>query len=112
LKEAENSLPQKKQKLDHGEVKKLNKLTMTPASEEEYIKFKLLHTHEELHKSYLHQPNDEEVEKLLLAKKKQQLIKLLKLDEFEDLVKENEQILKENKIITNNLATHTDLNEI
>ena len=50
--------------------------------------------------------NDEEIEKLVLDKKKKQLIKLLNLDEIENFVQENQEILRDNKIVLQNLQSN------
>lgn len=68
--------------------------------DEEYIKFKKIHSNEEpLYNSFTIKPSEEEIEKILLEKKKNMLIDMYQLDEFEEIEKETNEILKENKVI-------------
>jgi pre-mRNA-splicing factor ISY1 len=68
--------------------------------DEEYIKFRKIHTNEEpLYNAFATKPSEEEIEKILLEKKKNMLINMYQLDEFEELEKEASEILKENKVI-------------
>jgi len=68
--------------------------------DEEYIKFRKIHTKDEpLYNASATKPSEEEIEKILLEKKKNMLINMYQLDEFEELEKEASEILKENKVI-------------
>lgn len=51
-----------------------------------------------MYKSFVEKPNTEDIEKLLLEKKKEQLIKMYNLDEINQLESDSKEILKENKI--------------
>lgn len=73
--------------------------------EEEFLRFKMLHSANEPVKDYINKQNEEEMEKLILEKKKKQLLKLLNLEEIESLIKENEEILQDNKIVAQNLQS-------
>ena len=68
--------------------------------DEEYIKFKKLHSNDEpLYNAFASKPTEEEIEKILLDKKKTMLINMYQLDEFEEIEKENVEFLKDNKVI-------------
>jgi pre-mRNA-splicing factor ISY1 len=68
--------------------------------DEEYMKFRKIHSNEEpLYNAFATKPSEEEIEKILLEKKKNMLINMYQLDEFEELEKEASEILKENKVI-------------
>lgn len=79
---------------------------------EEFLRFKMLHTPDGQNMELKLKQNDEEIEKLILEKKKKQLIKLLNLEEVENLTKESQDILKENKIVFQNLQSNMNENEI
>lgn len=107
----ENS--KKKQRLDNLDYNNIDNNSFKKQSkklelfnEDEYLKFKFLHTPEDLHKSFVNKPSDIEVEKLLLEKKKRQLIRMFDLDEFQEIVKVNEKILKHNKVDENNYTNN------
>jgi len=89
---------QKKKKLDNSKpqiVSLSNKNT-----DEEFNMFKKLHSNEEpLHKTFAEKPREEDIEKLMLEKKKNQIIKMFNLDEIQEITNENEELLKNNEII-------------
>jgi len=69
-------------------------------NEEEYLKFKGLFSPDDRFDSICNSaPREDEMEKIIIEKKKKHLIKLFNLEEFENMVQENEEILKSNKII-------------
>jgi pre-mRNA-splicing factor ISY1 len=102
IEELQLEVSNKKRKLDEGDMK----TSITEFEDIEFNKFKNLHTHSKLifnlditHQTYIDKPTDDDLEKLTLIKHKEMLIKKFKLEDFEDLVKENAEILKENKVI-------------
>lgn len=89
----------KKRKID--ENTSFNPSSLQVATDEEYLRFKILHTPDQIYKSYYEKPNEEDIEKLILEKKKAQLIKMYNLEELENFEKQNNDIMKDNKIINN-----------
>ena len=72
-------------------------------NEEEFLKFKGLFSPDDRFDNISNSaPREDEMEKIILEKKKKHLIKLFNLEEFENMVQENEEILRNNKIIREN----------
>ena len=89
----------KKKKLDEEKALIIDGVVYR-TDDEEYIKFKKLHSNDEpLYNAFASKPTEEEIEKILLDKKKTMLINMYQLDEFEEIEKENVEFLKDNKII-------------
>jgi pre-mRNA-splicing factor ISY1 len=102
IEELQLEVGNKKRKLEDGIIKVSN----DEFDEAEFIKFKILHTQsilliylDILHKTSTEKPKDDDMEKLMLIKRKEMLIKMYKLEDFEDLVQENAEILKVNKVL-------------
>jgi pre-mRNA-splicing factor ISY1 len=92
----------KKQKLDQENAKYV--IRKENFNEAELERFRNLHTPNG--QPITLNKNDEEIEKLVLEKKKKQLIKLLNLEEIENFVQENQEILRDNKIVLQNLQSN------
>ncbi len=99
LEEKEVESGKKKQKIDEEVVNEKYILKREEFDPEELHQFRLLHSPNEPFKEFMSKPQDEEMDKLILDKKKKQLLKLLDLEDIETLIKENEEILKENKVM-------------
>jgi pre-mRNA-splicing factor ISY1 len=92
----------KKQKLDQESAKYV--IRKEKFNEGELHRFRDIHTPNG--QPVTLNKNDEEIEKLVLDKKKKQLIKLLNLEEIENFVQENQEILRDNKIVLQNLQSN------
>jgi pre-mRNA-splicing factor ISY1 len=116
LQEKEYENARKKQRINSDENILLTKesyiIKKEEYNQEEFLRFKILHTPDGQNMELKLKQNDDEIEKLILEKKKKQLIKLLNLDEVENLTKESQEILKENKIVFQNLQSNMNENEI
>lgn len=116
LQEKEYENARKKQRINSDENILLTKesyiIKKEEYNQEEFLRFKMLHTPDGQNMELKLKQNDDEIEKLILEKKKKQLIKLLNLDEVENLTKESQEILKENKIVFQNLQSNMNENEI
>lgn len=116
LQEKEYENARKKQRINSDENILLTKesyiIKKEEYNQEEFLRFKMLHTPDGQNMELKLKQNDDEIEKLILEKKKKQLIKLLNLDEVENLAKESQDILKENKIVFQNLQSNMNENEI
>jgi pre-mRNA-splicing factor ISY1 len=116
LQEKEYENARKRQRLNSDDNTLLTKETYIikreDYNEDEFLRFKMLHTPDGQNIELKLKQSDEEIEKLILEKKKKQLIKLLNLDEVDNLVKESQEILKENKVIIENLQSNLTENEI
>ena len=61
--------------------------------------FKKLHSPDEpVHKAFALKPKEDDIEKFMLEKKRNQIIKMYNLDEIQEIVNENEELLKNNDI--------------
>lgn len=47
----------------------------------------------------MEKPTEEQIEKILIEKKKAHLIKMFNLEELEEMSKTNDEMMKENKVI-------------
>jgi pre-mRNA-splicing factor ISY1 len=116
LQEKEYENARKRQRLNSDDNTLLTKETYIikreDYNEDEFLRFKMLHTPDGQNIELKLKQSDEEIEKLILEKKKKQLIKLLNLDEVDNLVKQSQEILKENKVIIENLQSNLTENEI
>ena len=118
LQEKEFETARKKQRLNSDDNTLLSKdkyiIRRENFEEVEFLRFKILHTPdgENISLTVPNKQNEEEIEKLILEKKKKQLIKMLNLEEAENIVKETEELLKENKMVLVNLQSGITENEI
>jgi hypothetical protein len=111
IEELELEVSSKKRKLDDGSELILKNTVQQQVSgideETEYFRFKNLHTPSkcflilgELHRAIQEKTNEEEVEKLILIKRKEMLIKLYNLEEIQQIENASKEILRDNKITT------------
>jgi pre-mRNA-splicing factor ISY1 len=103
VEEMDYEVAKKKQKLDFdfsdSVSGKVHMARQELFNEEEFLKFKSLFSPDDRFDNITTGPQEEDMEKMILEKKKKHLIKMFNLEEFENMIHENEEILKKNKII-------------
>jgi pre-mRNA-splicing factor ISY1 len=103
IEEMDYEVAKKKQKLDHDFNESIsNKVQIARQelfNEDEYLKFKSLFSSDDRFDNVTSAPKEEDMEKMILEKKKKHLIKMFNLEEFENMIQENEEMLKTNKIV-------------
>jgi len=103
IEEMDYEVAKKKQKLDLDYNESISNKIQTARqelfNEDEYLKFKSLFSPDDRFDNVTSAPKEEDMEKMILEKKKKHLIKMFNLEDFENMIQENEEILKTNKII-------------